>query len=108
MLSANLKLRVLEEIEVSTRASNLAFSALPNFVVTKITPLAPRAPYTAVAVASFNTEKALISSGCKRAKSVELDSTPSIKINGSTLPAPNEPTPRTKNCALSCPGSPEL
>ncbi len=83
----------------------LAFPSLPSFVVTSITPFAPRAPYKAVAAASFIIEKLAISSTCSRAKSEDDISTPSIRISG-PLAYVNEVTPRTKKLASSEPGSP--
>ncbi len=50
-------LSVGAEMEFSRRREILAF-LLPCLVVTNITPLAPRAPYNAVAVASFMMEEA--------------------------------------------------
>jgi hypothetical protein len=81
--------------------------SFPTFVVTKITPFAPLAPYKDVAVASFIIEKLAMSSGCNRAKSVEVVSIPSIRINGD-LAYPKVLTPLIKNSALSLPGSPLL
>src|SRR5690606_40200141 len=69
-------------------------------------PLAPRAPYSTVAEASFRMLKDSISSGWRRARLSVVDSKPSIKISGEAW-YPNVVTPRTKNCALSAPGSPE-
>ena len=57
---------------------NMKSEALPAFM----TPFAPRAPYKAVAVASFMIEKLAISSGWRRARSEEDISTPSIRISG--------------------------
>ena len=74
--------------------------------MTKITPLAPRAPYNDVAVASFMIEKVAILSGSKRARSEVVISNPSSKIKGLFL-YPKVVTPRIKNSALSAPGSPE-
>lgn len=48
-------------------------------------PVCPRAPYMAVADASFITLKVSISSGVIRERSSLDDSTPSIKIKGSIL-----------------------
>jgi len=72
-----------------------------------ITPLAPLDPYKAADVASFNTENEAMLSGSTRAKSFALTSNPSIRIRG-LLAYPKVVTPRTKNCALSAPGSPLL
>src|SRR3954471_15205415 len=101
ILSVSLKFWVLPETEFSNRPDKEVVPAEPALVVMTKTPLAPLAPYTAAAVASFNTEKVAISSGCKRARSVFDDSMPSININGSTLPEPNDPKPRIKKEALS-------
>ena len=79
--------------------------ACPSFVFTRITPLAPRDPYKAVAVASFMIEKLSMSSGCKRDRSAVLTSILSINIKGD-LAYPNEVTPRTKKFESSTPGSP--
>ena len=105
--SANSTFLVGADIDVSKRAETFTFPSFPSLVVTRMTPLAPREPYNAEPVASFIIEKLAISSGCRRARSVLDISTLSIKINGSFLDsAPKEVIPRTKNCALSCPGSP--
>ena len=95
------------EVEISARTESRTLSSTPRLVVTRITPFAPRAPYRAAALASFITEKLPMSSTLRRARSEELISIPSIRINGSFLPAPNEVTPRMKNSASSSPGSPE-
>ena len=71
-----------------------------------MTPFAPRLPYIEVAVASFSTEKPSMSSGWMFASSVLEDSMPLIRMRGDERPVPNDPTPRTKNSALSAPGSP--
>ena len=76
--------------------------ALPLLVVTITTPLAPRTPYTAVAEASFKTEKLSISAGSSVFKS---PSTPSIKISAEAF-APNVLIPRTQNSEKLLPGSP--
>ena len=76
-------------------------------MVTKITPLAPLAPYKEVAVASFMIEKLAILSGSILAKSLVVTSKPSIRIRG-LFAYPKLVTPRIKNSALSAPGSPDL
>ena len=83
--------------------SILAAPSLPRLVVTRITPLAPFTPYTAVADASFNTET----------DSTELISTefigrsiPSTSTNGSLLF--HELDPRITILGSSSPGKPEL
>ena len=55
----------------------------PRLVVIRITPFAPRTPNTAVAEASFKTEKLSISSGsiCEYSRS-----TPSTNTNGDEVP----------------------
>ena len=68
--------------------------AAPDLVVTIITPLAPRIPYIAVAVASFRIENPSMTSGSRAFKSVVVDSIPSIE------------TPRIQKLAPSAPGSP--
>src|SRR5690606_5924768 len=73
---------------------------------TKTTPLAPLAPYNAVADASFKIEKLAISSGFNLDKSLDVTSILSIKIRGEVSPLPKEVTLRTKNCASSSPGAP--
>ena len=73
-------------------------------VVTKITPLAPRTPKTAVEDASFNT---LIFSTSLGSICVKSRSTPSTKISGVELLLFNDPIPRIKIAGLSAPGSPE-
>ncbi|MNI64113.1 hypothetical protein D3C87_1302490 [compost metagenome] len=88
---------VLDDTAVSDLTVKFVLPASPDFVVINTTPFAPRAPYTADAVASFNTLKEAISSACKRAISFCVDSIPSIKINGSCLPVPKVPKPRMKN-----------
>ena len=70
-----------------------------------ITPLAPRVPYIADAVASFKIEKLSIISGSMAFKSAEVISTPSIIINGEVMPLMVE-IPLIKNSALFDPGSP--
>ncbi len=72
-----------------------------------MTPFAPRAPYKAVAVASFKTEKFSITSEERAFKSPVDASTPSIKIRGEVGPA-NVDTPRIQKLAPSAPGSPLL
>ena len=90
------------EKEFSIRALTDTLPSLPSFVVTAITPFAPRAPYKAVAVASFIIVKLAISSVFNRAKSSVLSSIPSIKINGSFFAsAPKVVIPRIKKLALS-------
>ena len=64
---------------------------VPRRVVTRITPLAPRTPNTAVDEASFNIETFSISLGSKSVKSL---STPSTKTNGEAPPLLNVPFPR--------------
>ena len=76
---------------------------IPDLVVTIITPLAPRVPYIAVAVASFRIEKLSIISGSRLFKSLELTCTPSRIISGSVTPFMVE-TPRIQKLAPSAPG----
>jgi tRNA-binding EMAP/Myf-like protein len=58
----------------------------PDLVVIIITPLAPRVPYIAVAVASFKIEKPSMISGSRLSKSPEDISTPSNIISGLVAP----------------------
>jgi len=69
----------------SYRAVVYTLPSSPFLVVTRITPFAPRAPYMAVADASFSTLNDSMSSTTKRESSSLEDSTPSIKISGSEL-----------------------
>jgi len=69
----------------------------------KITPLAPRTPYTAVAEASFNTVNDSMSSGSILLK---LRSTPSTNTNGLEFWPANVEIPRIQRSESSCPGSP--
>ena len=78
-----------------------AFPSSPRFVVTKMTPLAPRTPNTAVAEASFNTVTFSISLGSRRKKE---RSTPSTMMSGAALFASKEPMPRTNMAGSSAPG----
>ena len=79
-----------------------AFPVLPRLVVTRITPLAPRTPNTAVADASFRIEMSSISLGssCPNERS-----TPSTSTRGSALFS--EPVPRTRITGSSAPGMAE-
>ena len=70
-----------------------------------MTPLAPRAPYSAVAVASFRIENPSITSGERAFKSLIDTSTLSIKTSGDVLLAKVE-IPRIQKFAPSAPGSP--
>ena len=79
--------------------------SLPFLVVINITPLAPRAPYNAVAVASFRIENPSITSGERAFKSPIDTSTLSIKTSGDVLLAKVE-IPRIQKFAPSAPGSP--
>ena len=80
----------------------LGFPSLPLLVVIRITPFAPRIPYTAVDEASFNTERLSISF----ASSCENDScsTPSIIIRGEA--SLKVDLPRIRMVAASSPGRP--
>ena len=60
-------------------AENCGLPTLPGLVLIRITPLAPRTPYTAVAEASFSTVNDSISSGSILLK---LRSTPSTNTSG--------------------------
>ena len=78
--------------------------SLPGFlVVTRITPFAPREPYTAVAEASFNTSIEAMSEGLRFCKEPPIN--PSITTSG-PVSAVIELIPRTR-IVLSCDGSPE-
>ena len=77
-------------------------SDVPCLVVTNTTPFAPRTPYTAVAEASFNTEKLSMSAGSMLFR---LPSSPSISTSALEL-APNVPIPRIQNSDILEPGSP--
>ncbi|MPM40376.1 hypothetical protein SDC9_87016 [bioreactor metagenome] len=81
-----------------------ASPSAPRLVVTKITPLAPRTPKTAVADASFNTVTLSISLG---SICVNGRSTPSTNINGVESSSERLPIPRINICASSAPGRPE-
>ena len=85
-----------------TRPVILNLSAVPRFVVTNTTPFAPLEPYTAVAEASFKTEKLSISAGSIWLKS---PSKPSINTKAPWL-APNVPMPRIQKSEMFFPGSP--
>lgn len=65
-----------------------------------MTPLAPRDPYSAIAAASFNTEKVSISFGLIDLKLSLLEGKPSITYNGYVLPL-NVPTPRIITIGLA-------
>ena len=68
---------------LSKRMSTDIFSdRRPLRVLMRITPLAPREPYSDVAVASFSTEKDSIDSGGMLLSMVEFISTPSSNISG--------------------------
>ena len=94
-----------EELHPFSAFSNLAKTftgpSAPRFVVTRMTPLAPRAPYNAVAVASFMTEKLAMSSGWRRARSVAVNSILSMRMRGVVFPS-KVATPRMKKSVLSC------
>ncbi|MNI13416.1 hypothetical protein D3C81_1152050 [compost metagenome] len=93
--------------DVSNRPLIIGLSrSRPDLVVTIITPLAPRVPYNAVAVASFKMEKLSITSGSNTFKSVADACTPSITINGEVIPLKVE-IPLIQKSAPSAPGSPE-
>ena len=80
--------------------------SLPVFVVTNITPLAPRAPQIAVAEASFKIEKlSIVSAGILFRSDAEISTSSSI-IRGVARP-PNVPIPRMQKAAAS-PGAPLL
>ena len=66
----------------------------PLLVVIMITPLAPRDPYSAVAVASFSTENDSIDSGGMLPNMVEVISTPSNTSNAPVF-EPKVEIPRT-------------
>ena len=72
--------------------------SLPDFVLIISTPLAPRVPYIADAVASFNTEKLSITSGSNEFRSALDTSTPSKIIKGEVAPF-IVATPRIKKSA---------
>ena len=80
---------------------SLSFSGF--LVVTRITPLAPREPYTAVAEASFNTSMEAISAGFNDWREPPMN--PSITTSG-PVSAVIELIPRTR-MVLSPLGSPE-
>ncbi len=94
------------ESEDSYRTCTFTSPFSPSLVVTKTTPLAPLAPYRAVADASFKIEKLEISSGLSLDRSLDVISILSIRISGEVKPLPKEVTLRTKNCASSSPGAP--
>jgi len=75
-------------------------------VVTIITPLAPREPYRAVAVASLRIEKLSIISGSSAFRSPLDAFTPSMTMSGEVMPL-NVEIPRIQKSAPSAPGSPE-
>ena len=79
--------------------------SLPLLVVIIITPLAPRVPYSAVAVASFKIEKLSIASASSEFNSVLLISTPSKIISAPVAPLKVD-LPRIQKLAPSAPGSP--
>src|SRR5690606_33245974 len=86
---------------------------LPRLVVTKITPLAPRAPYIAVEEASLSTSMEAISLGFIKSigvlplvNPVAFRMTPSITYKG-LLDTLTEVLPRIRIFALP-PGRPEL
>ena len=98
--------RVIVDIAPSNRKLIIGLSRfLPFLVATIITPLAPRVPYNAVAVASFRIEKLSITSGSNAFNSVELISTPSMIIKAEVLPLKVD-LPRIQKLAPSAPGSP--
>ena len=76
-----------------------ALPGAPRLVVTRMTPLAPRTPNTAVAEASFRIEMSWISLGssCPNERS-----TPSTSTSG--FASFNEPVPRTRMTGSSAPG----
>ena len=92
----------LGEIAALAEAVTEALPTEPRFVVTRMTPFAPRTPNTAVADASLSTEILSISLG----SSWENErSTPSTRIRGSALLS--EPTPRMRMTGSSAPGIPD-
>ena len=66
----------------------------PLLVVTRMTPLAARAPYIACEAASFNISMLDTSSGFKALNSVELAETPSMTYNGEFEPSSSDLVPR--------------
>ncbi len=105
-----------EETPYLARTVNLLRPSLPDLVVTRITPLAARDPYTAAAAASFNIVMLSISFGLimamgllvftRSASSPLIMATPSTTYNG-LLPALIELVPRIRMLVLE-PGCPEL
>ena len=71
----------------------LIFSSAPLLVVTRITPLAPLTPNTAVEDASLSTVMLSISFGSIWKKDL---STPSTRMRGVDAVLDREPVPRTK------------
>ena len=87
-------MKVGMENVLSKRMSTLIFSEIfPCLVVMMMTPLAPREPYSEVAVASFSTENDAIDSGGMLFIIVALISTPSRMMSGAVL-EPKVDTPR--------------
>ena len=87
---------------IEPRAVILIFSVVPCLVVINTTPFAPLTPYTAVAEASFNTEKLSMSAG---SRSLIFPSKPSIRTNADAF-APKVPIPRIQKSDMFFPGSP--
>ncbi len=86
----------------SKRTFTEGFPILPRFVLIRITPFAPRTPYTALADASFSMENDSISAGSILFRSRSM---PSTRTKGLLLPLKDE-IPRIKKVELSYPGSP--
>ena len=104
--STNLGVLVGWLICPSTRKFIIGLSRFcPDFVVTIITPFAPRVPYIAVAVASFKMENPSITSGSKAFKSAEDTCTPSMIIRGDVASLKVE-IPRIQKSDPSAPGRP--
>ena len=85
------------------RNDTLGLPTTPFFVEIRMTPFAPRIPYTAVAEASLRMENDAISSVLIRFMS---RSTPSTRTSGDEFT--HEPMPRIRIVAPSYPGSPLL
>ena len=84
-------------IECSTDTLMFVLPECPRLVVIRITPFAPRTPYTALAEASFSTENDSISEISRLFKE---RSTPSTSTSGELLPL-KELIPRIQNSELS-------
>ncbi|MNE30586.1 hypothetical protein D3C87_1382330 [compost metagenome] len=91
-------------VELTEALILVPWAPFPDFVVMRITPFAPREPYTAAEAASFKTET--LSTSFILIRLILTSGIPSTTISG--LASFTVPKPRINNVALLFPAIPEV